>query len=510
MTGNEHGVEGGDPLLGTTLMERYHVKQKLGEGGMGSVYLATHTTLQKDVALKVLHGEYSRKPELVGRFLQEARAASRIRHQNVIDITDFGTTPQGWAFFTMERLEGKDLHELLEEERLAGRRLSWQRTKAIFLQVCSALQAAHDMGIIHRDLKPENIYLIERGGSADFVKLLDFGIAKVTDEADSPPGTPKLTKTGMLFGTPEYMSPEQAKGLKPDHRVDIYAMGCILYQMIAGKTPFSADNFMSVLTKHLTEVPEPIAAETMADIGAPMEIGRVLSLSLAKERNDRYGSIQEMAEVIREVEQGLSLTSARAAVQAKSRKWLYLAMGGLVCAAAVGGYFAVNGKAEAKQEASATKQPAIVVEKVKITINSTPVGASVTDDKGELLGVTPWSGELAKSSERRNYTLALAGHSDKSVTFAPEEKTTFNEVLSKVPQVNIASSSSSAASKRVTSSSSTAKQTVKNSKKKGSKVKTAKSKSAKSKVAKPKSSKAPEWDPGTVGLPELKNPATQR
>src|SRR5262249_34922786 len=150
-----------DPMLGQVLAGRYLIQRKLGEGGMGAVYLATHTVLEKQVALKVLHGEFARKPDLVERFMQEAKAASRIRHENVIDISDFGTTPEGLVFFAMELLKGHDLHEEIARARLAGQLLPWERSKKIFLQICSALSAAHALGIIHRDLKPENIYLVE-------------------------------------------------------------------------------------------------------------------------------------------------------------------------------------------------------------------------------------------------------------------------------------------------------------------------------------------------------------
>ena len=289
-----------DPLLGTTLAGRYAIQQKLGEGGMGSVYLATHTILEKQVALKVLHGEFARKPDLVERFMQEAKAASRIRHENVIDISDFGTTPDGHVFFAMELLKGHDLHDEIARARVAGQLLPWARTKKIFLQVCSALSAAHAKGIVHRDLKPENIYLVDFLGDPDFVKLLDFGIAKLT-ESTSEEGGRKLTKTGMLFGTPEYMSPEQARGEQVDHRVDIYAMGCILFQLVSGRVPFEADNFMGVLSLHLTEAPPMIAPEVFDRIGAPRALAGVIDHALVKDRNARYQTIDELAHAVREV-----------------------------------------------------------------------------------------------------------------------------------------------------------------------------------------------------------------
>jgi serine/threonine-protein kinase len=285
-----------DPLLGQTLAGRYYIQRKLGEGGMGAVYLASHNVLEKALALKVLHGELARKPDLVERFIQEAKSASRIRHENVIDISDFGSTPEGTVFFAMELLTGHDLHEEVARARLDGQRLPWERSKRIFLQVCSALSAAHALGIIHRDLKPENIYLIERLGEPDFVKLLDFGIAKQTEVAE---GDRKLTRTGMLFGTPEYMSPEQARGDNVDARVDVYAMGCILFQLVTGRVPFEAENFMGVLSLHLTEPPPAISPESLDMIGAPRVLAQVIERALAKDRNQRYSSIDELARAVR-------------------------------------------------------------------------------------------------------------------------------------------------------------------------------------------------------------------
>src|SRR5678815_3435892 len=208
-----------------------------------------------------------------------AKSASRIRHENVIDISDFGSTPEGLVFFAMELLKGHDLHEEVARARLAGQLLPWERSKKIFLQICGALAAAHAKGIIHRDLKPENIYLVEFLGEPDFVKLLDFGIAKVTELSE---GERKLTRTGMLFGTPEYMSPEQARGEHVDHRVDVYAMGCILFQLVTGRVPFEAENFMGVLHLHLTEPPPSIPAEVFDRIGAPRELAGVIAQALEK------------------------------------------------------------------------------------------------------------------------------------------------------------------------------------------------------------------------------------
>ena len=285
-----------DPFIGRDLAGRYRIERKLGEGGMGAVYLGRHLTLDKPVAIKVLHGEYGRKPDLVERFLQEAKAASRIRHENVIDITDFGVTEENVVFFAMECLEGQDLHELITRAKLQDEIIPWSRTGPIFLQICSALDASHSHGVIHRDLKPENIFLIDWLGSPDFVKLLDFGIAKMTTEENSDGR--KLTKTGMLFGTPEYMSPEQARGETPDHRVDVYAMGCILFQLVTGDVPFAGETFMAVLSQHLTAEPPSVSSEALAQVGAPAALAAVISRSLEKDRNVRYGTIAELANAV--------------------------------------------------------------------------------------------------------------------------------------------------------------------------------------------------------------------
>jgi len=230
--------------------------------------------------------------------MQEAKSASRIRHENVIDISDFGTTPEGLVFFAMELLKGHDLHEEVARARLAGELLPWSRSKKIFLQICSALVAAHGHGIIHRDLKPRERVPDRLPRRARLREAADFGIAKLT-EVDE--GGRKLTKTGMLFGTPEYMSPEQARGENVDHRVDVYAMGCILFQLVTGKVPFEADNFMGVLSLHLTEPPPSIPVEVFDRIGAPARSPRVIDKALQKDRDQRWSSILELANAVRQV-----------------------------------------------------------------------------------------------------------------------------------------------------------------------------------------------------------------
>ena len=276
-----------DPYIGTVLSDRYRVLSKLGEGGMGTVYLAEHVVIEKRVAIKILSNDFARKPDLVARFMQEAKAASRIGHDNICDVTDFGQTDAGSVFFAMEFLDGADLATVIREQSP----LPFVRARAIAIQICNALGAAHGKGIIHRDMKPENVYLVERDGHVDFVKVLDFGIAKMgaNDETGE-----RLTRTGMIFGTPEYMSPEQARGDRPDLRVDVYAVGCILYEMLSGDVPFYAETFMGVLTKHMFEPPDPLSVRVPDERIAP-DVEAVVMRALAKNREERFQTMRELA-----------------------------------------------------------------------------------------------------------------------------------------------------------------------------------------------------------------------
>src|SRR6185369_17025656 len=235
-----------DPLIGRVVSERYRILRKVGQGGMGVVYLAEHALIEKKIALKILFPELTRRSDLVARFLQEAKSASRIGHENVIDIFDFGQLPDGMVYLAMEYLDGVDLGHILRTEGP----MPWERARPILMQIAKGLRAAHERGIIHRDMKPENIFVTQREGHPDFVKVLDFGIAKMT-EVDND--GPRLTQAGAIFGTPEYMSPEQAQGQPPDHRVDVYAVGCIMYQVLTGVVPFHAESFMGILAKHMLE-----------------------------------------------------------------------------------------------------------------------------------------------------------------------------------------------------------------------------------------------------------------
>ena len=282
-----------DPLIGAVLAGKYVVERRIGEGGMGLVYAGVHRDIDKRVAIKVLRDDLSRRPEVVARFRQEAKSASRIGHDNIVDIFDFGETTRGASYFVMEFLQGEDLANVLGRDFTVDP----DRACALVLQCCRALSATHAKGIVHRDIKPENIFLTKRDGVDDFVKIVDFGIAKMSDiETDGAPGR-KLTKTGMIFGTPEYMSPEQAAGKELDHRVDVYALGIILFECLAGRVPFEGDTFMGVLTQHLfAELPPIRTINENATVSPELEL--VIRKALAKDPDDRYQDTEELGEAV--------------------------------------------------------------------------------------------------------------------------------------------------------------------------------------------------------------------
>jgi serine/threonine-protein kinase len=275
-------------LIGQTV-GNYLVKQRLGEGGMGAVYLAEHPTIGKKVALKVLHAEFATNTEVVERFFNEAKAVNSIAHPNIVDIVDYGviqTGPRGsdqLVYFIMEYLSGQTLAQVIRAEAP----LPPERALTIALQVADALAASHRAGIVHRDLKPDNIILGHRGRETDFVKLLDFGIAKLTNDGR----TGSRTRTGIVLGTPAYMSPEQCEGsAKVDHRTDIYALGICLYEMLVGRVPFIGEGYGEILVQHLTQKPiEPSRYRMMSP-----HVEQVVLKALEKRPELRYPTMDEM------------------------------------------------------------------------------------------------------------------------------------------------------------------------------------------------------------------------
>ncbi len=283
----------GDPYVGRVFAQKYRVEQLLGEGGMGRVYRAVQLSLDKIVCLKVLRRELAADPATQARFQREARAASRLNHPNSIQVMDFGAAEGGELYLAMEYIAGRDLQQLLAAEFP----LAESRVCHLMAQVLDALAEAHAQHVIHRDLKPENIMVCEHRGDPNYVKVLDFGIAKIQDNDTQP----KLTRAGLVCGTPEYMSPEQARGLELDARSDLYSAGVILYQLTAGCLPFNADSPIGFVTAHLNEKPLP-PSQRRPGISPAMQ--SLILRTLSKNRDDRPPSAKAMWSELLAIEKG--------------------------------------------------------------------------------------------------------------------------------------------------------------------------------------------------------------
>jgi len=276
--------------LGTPLDGEYRLVRLIGKGGMGSVYEAEHTLIKRQVAIKLLHVEHAGSEVASERFLREAQSAAAIGHPNIINIQDVGKTPDGIIYMVMERLHGRSLAKVIEKSG----RIDSKRAVDILLPVLSACKAAHEKGIIHRDLKPDNIFVTYDEDRGEDVKLLDFGISKI---ADAEVGSLSLTKTGTVLGTPFYMSPEQAAGEKDiDQRIDIWAAGVILFEMLTGTLPYAGDSYNAVLARILTK-PVPDIKALVPEL--PDVLVRVVERALAKDRDERYSTMLEMMRDLR-------------------------------------------------------------------------------------------------------------------------------------------------------------------------------------------------------------------
>ena len=284
------GAETDEIGSGTVLGERYHVRRLLGEGGMGRVYLAFDPRAQVDVAIKVLTDDRP-IPKAAERFRREAGAIARIDHDNVVKISDVGESSRGGLYYVMEYLEGEELADTLHRE---GPML-WHRARAIALQVCDALHAAHEKGVVHRDLKLENCFRVQRGDEADFIKILDFGVAKLLGP-DSDEGG-RLTGTGATVGTPAYMAPELCRGKKIDHRVDVYALGVMLFELVTGSLPFAGTGFLDVAMQHMQEPPPPLTTH-LGPEEIPAGLQDVIFRALAKRREDRFPTMAAFARAL--------------------------------------------------------------------------------------------------------------------------------------------------------------------------------------------------------------------
>ena len=278
-----------DPLIGQMVGGRYVLARRIGKGGMGVVYEADHTALGKRVAVKLLLDKYTDDPEVVARFHREARTASAVGDDHIVEVTDAGVHDDGRSYLVMELLEGASLAEVID----ATGPMPAARAVTIIRQVLRGLAAAHAKGIVHRDMKPENVFLVNKGDKVDFVKIMDFGISKFMAATESKV---RLTTTGAVMGTPVYMAPEQALGQgEIDARVDLYAVGVMLYEMLAGKPPFQAPNYIALVTQHLHVPPPPLG---LARPDLPPALLRAVHVALEKDPARRFRDAHAMAQAL--------------------------------------------------------------------------------------------------------------------------------------------------------------------------------------------------------------------
>jgi hypothetical protein len=377
--------------------------------------------------VKTLRSEFSHNPLAVRRFFSEARAVNRIRHQNIVEITDFVEQPGGENYYIMELLQGTNLARVVDD--LAPVPVPVPRAVGIMAQVAAALDAVHAAGIIHRDLKPDNVFLIERGGQRDFVKLLDFGVAKLIEAPDQI--SVHQTAAGQILGTPEYMSPEQASAKPVSTQTDVYSFGVMLYELVTGRRPLVGESFGEIVVKHLTEAPVPPRKVKGLPHEIPLELEDVILACLAKDPADRPQGMRVIMERLEAIADArswplasftdLPRVTGRMAVLTPLRKpdpavkrrahgrWAALALGGLVAAVIAGVVLARGGDGDGKGDdapAPAPVEPAPAT--VEIELVSTPPGAEVLRD-GTVVGRTPYTFATEPSATTATFELRLAG-----------------------------------------------------------------------------------------------------
>ena len=298
-----------DPYVGREILSgQFKVLERIGSGGMGAVYKAHQPSMDRYVAVKILHSKFTKRKDLVSRFRREARAMSHLTHPNTAKVFLYGQLEDEACYIVMEYLEGKNLGQVVRHEGP----MKPERAIAVLIQACGALEEAHQKGIIHRDLKPENIFLCAQGGLEDFAKVLDFGLAKVT-EREMQPGSLILTQEGMVFGTPEFMSPEQAQGKTLDARSDVYSLAVILYELLTGKLPFEARTPMEYIGLHVQAEPIPLATRA-PERAYPAGLQEVLDRALAKKPDERFQSAAEFAAALRIIVNDRSVEQAMSAI----------------------------------------------------------------------------------------------------------------------------------------------------------------------------------------------------
>jgi eukaryotic-like serine/threonine-protein kinase len=430
-------------LVGATLSGRYQVTRKIGQGGMGAVYEAKHTAIGGRFAIKVLLDKYAKRDAIVARLKQEAQLATSLDHEHIIRVTDFGSTDDGRTFVVMEFLEGESLAERLARES----KMSEQSILRIAAQAASALAAAHAKGIVHRDIKPENLFLIKRK-EQDFVKIVDFGISKNLRASDEQEEQPRLTQTGMVLGTPLYMSPEQARGDEDlDHRVDIYALGVIMYETATGRVPFAGTNYLSVISQVLNDDPKPVR-ELRPELTDEFEA--IVSRTMAKKREDRYASANALLEDLQALLDDPTHSTERARITSPRRKlprpkipklaWAIGGIGILIAAVTIA-VVMMNGGTPKKRgdKAPQVLPPPVMVDaavaapppvdappvpetkKIKLEIETDPPGGLVMKESEEL-GKAPRSLFLVKKDKEVKFSATLPGGLYGEVTINPIEE----------------------------------------------------------------------------------------
>ena len=292
-----------DPLVGHTLDEKYRLEERLGIGGMGTVYRARHLLIDRPVAVKVLNQRFVEDEAARTRFRREARAAGRLQHTNAVTVTDFGESHDGYVYLVMELLEGRTLREVLAKEAP----LDAARAVSLMMQISAAVAAAHEAGIIHRDLKPANIFIVQRAEVPAVVKVLDFGIAKLAAEALEEEDHLTLTQVGAMIGTPRYMSPEQCDGAELTPAADVYSLGCILYEMLTGTVPFSGSTPLAIAMKHTSESPRSLR-EFVSSI--PPALEQIVLHTLEKRPQDRPANAAEFRKELLATAERLGLEHA--------------------------------------------------------------------------------------------------------------------------------------------------------------------------------------------------------
>jgi eukaryotic-like serine/threonine-protein kinase len=272
-----------DPYVGTSIADRFDIVSLIGSGGMGNVYKARQHSMDRFVAIKILHTDRTTKPTGLRRFQQEAKTASNLSHPNIVNVFDFGVLPDNVPYLVMEYVEGQSLYDVLQSGPL-----SIDRTIHIFTQACDALAHAHQKGVVHRDIKPSNIMLVKTDTKSDVVKVLDFGIAKILTPHDE--SVPSITVTGEVFGSPHYMSPEQCTGKPFDERSDIYSLGCVIYEAITGRPPVSGDNVLETIFKHSSDTPQAFS-KVRPEVVIPQQLEAIVFKALEKSPENRFQSM---------------------------------------------------------------------------------------------------------------------------------------------------------------------------------------------------------------------------